>query len=441
MLSITSYSLPFRVPGSQKDRQMLHYFCVQGSHDISGFTLSSFWSRNILRESHKDHVVRQALVALSSLHLDYTSTDGATDGATMASTDTLNKYGNALRSLNKRLSKNPSQDTVRTALICSVLFYSFESGLGNSEAAMRHLNSGLKILPSYRGKSWDDDEDLESLSTTFERLDLQATFFDDGRVPCLQLASKERQGDVGDSTRGRAFSGLEDSQRTLVSLQNWLFRFLIENIHYKSLVEKDLPAHILQEKEIIMQKFSEWARKFDDFRFWDERSDQATCTCNAQTLLVQFYISRMLLEASFPNNDNTFGASPNESAETILELADNILRRATERDASDAALATKNLRRSFSSETGIVAPLFVLAMKCLDVSVRERAVKLLRTSQRREGLYDAQTMITIVDKLKVVKRQKQEMNEYDATATESAALEFYIHENETASKGMDSLVI
>lgn len=70
-LSITNYSLPFRVQGSQGDRQMLHYFFAQGSSDVSGFLSSDFWTRALPQQIQHDYVIRQALVALSSLHLDY----------------------------------------------------------------------------------------------------------------------------------------------------------------------------------------------------------------------------------------------------------------------------------------------------------------------------------------------------------------------------------
>jgi hypothetical protein len=42
---ISRYAIPFKVPGSQKDRQVLHYYCVQGSGELAGWFNLDFWSR------------------------------------------------------------------------------------------------------------------------------------------------------------------------------------------------------------------------------------------------------------------------------------------------------------------------------------------------------------------------------------------------------------
>lgn len=49
-LSIASYSIPFRVPGSKRDREMLHYFCSQAAIEISGFMSAEFWTRTVLQQ-------------------------------------------------------------------------------------------------------------------------------------------------------------------------------------------------------------------------------------------------------------------------------------------------------------------------------------------------------------------------------------------------------
>lgn len=66
--SIKAYAIPFRVPGSQADRQLLHHFCVVSASELSGFLVSDFWTRTVLQRAQHELVVRQAVVALSSLH-------------------------------------------------------------------------------------------------------------------------------------------------------------------------------------------------------------------------------------------------------------------------------------------------------------------------------------------------------------------------------------
>lgn len=72
--------------------------------------------------------------------------------------------------------------------------------LGNSEVAIRHLNGGLKLLLHYRhSQKQDDAEGLKELSDVYERLDLQASLFDDGRVPLSYTES----GELHDTDRSR----------------------------------------------------------------------------------------------------------------------------------------------------------------------------------------------------------------------------------------------
>lgn len=435
ILAIANYSLPFRVPGSQVDRQVLHYFFVQGSHDIAGFLDSAFWSRIVPQHIHQDQVVRQALVALSSLHLDYITADIPGQAAR---TETLVCYNKAIRALRKRM-ENTSKETTRLALICCVLFYCFEITLGNDEAALRHLNSGLKLLPAYHQEANQaHNEDIVEMSAVFERLDLQATHFDDSRVPQLKLAPKNMGDILPNDLSGYEFSRLEDARRALVRLQNWLMHFLISNLCFKDQPLESIPLNVLHEKDLLMRESRKWTNGFEALRLKMTQDQEHRCAIYA--LEIQYIAFTMLLQSNHPTDISVFGASPNPAAERAIELAEYILEHTGERNAS--AETAKNPRRNFSSETGIVAPLFLLAMKCADESVCGRAAKLLAASRRREGLYDGQTMAQIVDKLNMARKQASG-DEVDCIlkAKEGSALEHWIPEDvDTAEGGFDRLI-
>lgn len=141
-----------------------------------------FWTHTVFEQSHQEGTVRQALVSLSSLHLNYTTESLSHNG--MARDDTLVQYGKALRMLQRRM-KTPDAEAIRTALVCSVLFYCFEATLGNNEAATHHLQGGLNMLSSCHSNGTEQTEVLHGISLEFERLDLQATLFYDQPVPHL----------------------------------------------------------------------------------------------------------------------------------------------------------------------------------------------------------------------------------------------------------------
>jgi len=52
--------------------------------------------------------------------------------------------------------------------------------------------------------------------------------------------------------------------------------------------------------------------------------------------------------------------------------------------------AARHIKPSFSADLGIVPPLFVVATKCRDRALRWKAIQLLRSSPRREGMWDSE---------------------------------------------------
>ncbi|KAF7548855.1 hypothetical protein G7Z17_g6796 [Cylindrodendrum hubeiense] len=424
-LNITTYSIPFRIPGSQKDRQIIHYFCVQGASDISGFLSSEFWSQTVLQDSYREPVVRQALVALSSLHLDYVTADSA--GTEVAGPETLHQYGRALRALQKRLA-TPSNDASRVALICCVLFYCFESTVGNAEAAVRHLQNGLQVLASCQEmqgeKGLDGLGDLKSLSGILARLDLQASLFDDGRMPFLTLTSgNEREYGLTDLSGDQPLSSLQDAQMALDKLLNWLIRLLLNSASYKSEELQNIPPHFLEDKRCLFTELVRWSQKFNTWCTTNQTANEQNL-CWVQMLLINYRIAQMMLESILPGNDEIFGASPNITAHEVLDLVENVLTLAKQKNTT--AEAAKNPRRNFSSENGIIIPLFLLAIKCSDESVCERASQLLAVCNRREGLYDAESMVAVLQHLNAAKSERKLMFEQAGVEnTANASLEHW----------------
>lgn len=391
---------------------MLHYFCVQGSRDIAGYLGSDFWSTTVLQASHAEPAVRQALVSLSALHLDYVTGSPSNEGMG----DILRLHGKALRALRKRVEE-PSPDATRAALVCCVLFYCFESTLGNSETAMHHLQGGLNLMSHHYGKTEThgvprESPELETLSAVFERLDLQASMFDDGRQPALSLAQGTLASDLLEDSMS-PFLQAEHAYDSLIKLHNWLFQFLAKHRAFKNTREESIPTAILQGKLHLKDQLNRWKSRLEEFNRRSEHSTQTTCAI--QVLLILWRVSCMLLDAGFPANESIFGASPNTEAREVINLASSVLEATRERNAS--ATVIKSPRRNFSSETGVVAPLFILAMKCSDEWVCDRAVELLSASQRREGLYDSQAMAAIVQQFRAAREETFAISDEGQQAT------------------------
>jgi hypothetical protein len=370
---------------------------VQGSQELAGFLNLDFWTRTVFEQSHQDATVRQALVSLSSLHLDYTTDSLARSGT--ARDDTLAQYGKALRMLQRRM-KSPSAEATRTALVCSVLFYCFEATLGNSEAATHHLRGGLNMLSSWRCPSTEQMDDLSGIQLEFERLDLQAKLFYDQPVPHSAMLRDEDEDEGSDMV---PFQRLSDAHRALVKAISRGWRLLCNNLDYKFSPSEDIPEWILHRKRRLEETFVQWKATFDTFQGGLSESERTGY--GHQMLVVHWHIGSMLLDAIFPADWDVWGATPNRRAAEMLQRIEDVLGHeqstAPGSSASSSGSSTPEpTQRIVTSEMGVVAPLFALALKCADQEVSRRAFELLRSVQRREGLWEASHMASLVSKLR-----------------------------------------
>jgi hypothetical protein len=384
---------------------VLHYFCAQAATDLSGFVSSEFWTSTVLQISHHEPVIRQVLLALSSLHLDYISSD--LSGSQVASAFTMQQYGKGLKNLRKR-PENSSPDNVRVALICSILFYSFESMLGNSQSALHQLGGGLALLKSLQGSGNSRMVQYDAISDVFARLDMQATMFDDSQLPTLTLTTDSERTSKPMESSDLPFSNLEAAQRELSKLQNWLFHLLITNVTYKSMPVECVPRTVLLEKSNLEQQIRTWYKKFSPPVPWSQPTASVSSS-GKSILLIQYYVSRMLLASNFPENRSVFGACPNPLAEKAVEMAENVLLHA--QHTSSSAKTMQNPRRIFSAESGVIAPLALIIIKCADPSVVQRATRILTLLRRQEGLYDTTSLLAVAQHLNSIKDSRLDLPE------------------------------
>jgi hypothetical protein len=396
------YNIPFKIPGSQSDRQSFHYFCVQGAPDLSGYSTSNFWTHNVLQYSQHEPLVRRALIALSSIHREYAETSYPVSECRDFNPLVIQEYNKAVRQLRKYMAAttNPSKILILT---CCVLFYCFENARGDYEAAMGHLHAGLSILQDWiaekGGNSFSTVEpnsagDLHSLTQLLARLDMQVTLFTDDRLPYLCLVSSdETSGKI--SCVPREFNELIEAQESLDKLQNWLSRFLILNSPYKFEPLGDVPTVIVNEKKVLESQFTRWSTAMATFietRLAGHKSEES----RIKVLVMVHRIMLVLLRDSLTTNGSTSNKSNTEYDE-IVTLAESVL--------GDTEASGRRGRGTFSVESGVIGPLYLLLAKCRDHQLRSRAVSLLAASPRREGLIEGKVVVNIVERLMKLNRQ------------------------------------
>ncbi|KAH8881339.1 hypothetical protein GQ53DRAFT_848353 [Thozetella sp. PMI_491] len=450
-LAITSYALPFRVPGSQEDRRMLHYFCVQAAEDLSGYLSPDFWNKIVLQRSHDEQVVRQAVIALSSVHLEnamMTSQD-ISRMPLGASEEILMQYNKSLRCLRKYLNhsakdKEKEGPSLIVVLVCCALFYCFETARGNGDAAFHHLKMAVSILSNEgnreeMSRTAQDMADMFKLEDLFQRLDLAAAMYQYDRTPLLDLVTPQEKMGLVSCIGPQPFRGLEEAHTVLAKLQNWTLHLLIPNPEYKFGLVENLPPEFMREKEVLGAQFALWHDKFeamldanDEGLERDHGSPGSTSTSSTDSnsdlrshpsallALVHYHNATLFLAASIPYNPVVFEAPMDinpyrDKIEAILQYSETIINLAQhttgESSAKPGTSSTRSSRRRvISAGYGVIAPLAFLAFKCADRTVVVRAQALLERSERKEGMYDGPLSGGVAKRMMELSMMRDQMN-------------------------------
>jgi hypothetical protein len=384
---------------------MLHFFSSQWVIDLPGHMDADFWNRIVLQRIPYQGVVRDAVIALSSLNFENTTGSESHEVS-------LRQYTKALRSLHKYLSANQHiPESTSVALICGAMFYCFESARGYAGAAMQHLQNGLTIL-TQSNTTWNrSDTDMGKMRQLFARLDLQATMYNDVRVPSLTLTTPDERRGIDADNQKATFKSLAEAQIQLAKLQNWVFHLLVENNPHKFYTTEELPPALVEEKKVLLEKLRKWKGRFDALSETDQfqTTNKEPIPHSAAILLIHWHMCLMLVLSNFPHDTTVFGtpgcSSP--AAEDILNLASSVLREdsmSTPKtpdgtNASQPSSESSESRTIFSAETGIVAPLFLLSVKSSRSTVAAQSLRLLGACRRHEGLYHSDVAVKIAQSL------------------------------------------
>jgi len=87
--------------------------------------------------------------------------------------------------------------------------------------------------------------------------------------------------------------------------------------------------------------------------------------------------------------------TPNPDIESVLDWAAHLV-------------ASPNVSPgSFSSETGIVAPLGIIVLKCHDPEICARAMAILAAAKRKESFIDSQMLVDAVAQFAQIRARKE----------------------------------
>ncbi|PWY81543.1 hypothetical protein BO94DRAFT_587254 [Aspergillus sclerotioniger CBS 115572] len=408
---ITAYNIPFKIPGSRVDRQLLHFYCIQAASGLSSYSDPNLWNRLILQRCHHQPVIRNALVTLSALYQDHLTNTHAEAGSARPSLQSLRLIARSHRQLRAHLS-SPDAST-EVALICSIIFYAFEALIGNAIQAIKHLDQGLILLQRCRATAPvipATDDILPHLTLLFSSLDVQASTYNDGRLPVLKLLSpSETCGLV--PVVPDLFCSLTDAETALIKLQNWMFHHLVSALPYKHEAPKGIRADILHERHTLYDQLTMYL----DVISTSLTSHTHPRISNRLLLLrLQARMFHTILEENIPimsSKDSNPLQQSLEDLSTLLTMSSSI------QPVVEGAISDK---RSFTLSTHLIAALYYVCMKSDNPNTVDLALTLLRHEKlpSRDGLWDAKTVEAVVHGIRHASKTNEKLpSEGGATGT------------------------
>ncbi|KAL8722640.1 MAG: hypothetical protein Q9181_007443 [Wetmoreana brouardii] len=305
----------------------------------------------------------------------------------------LQQYNKAIQHLVKGARK-PSLDT---SLVACALFACFEFLQGHHVSALSHIRSGTRILSQenedeYGRVSANDSYQLcigiETLDVVFARLNAQEVQLLGSRPMRLPRARKNAHPGFCSEIPSE-FKSLEEARNNLDYLWNVGIRGApdLETINQLRIGDESPEQRTKYDRgrKRCKATFLQWSNTFQ--RFLEKNVANMESRALQGAMVLKINISNALLELDVdpfsPLHDQTCWDQYLPMYEELVDLATAVT------DAQKSQDQELGQRPIFQADQSIIGPLFTIAHKCRDPFLRRRAIALLYSAPRQEGVWDS----------------------------------------------------
>ncbi|KXL49376.1 MAG: hypothetical protein FE78DRAFT_67750 [Acidomyces sp. 'richmondensis'] len=262
------------------------------------------------------------------------------------------------------LASSASPEDVTKVLTACCIFISYAGCRGDYAASQIHMRSGRSIIISNKStlSGYGRRQDFEEICRVLFRLDIPALTFQDAAGPSsftLQEFNETRPLiDVPD------FDNLEDAQASLIDLVRW---HLVASDHFDRVDDLDISlwlSHYDKTLANCTNKLHIWDSRFR--RLLRNRPDLEEVAATLSLRLCHIIADQPRFDSQLPEFDR------------MISLAERIV-----------AEIFKTGNASFSVELGYIVPTFLVASRCRHPTTRRRAIRLLQSHQRQEGVWES----------------------------------------------------
>ncbi|TGJ88562.1 hypothetical protein E0Z10_g244 [Xylaria hypoxylon] len=393
---------------------------------MAGFFGSDFWERLVLQAAHNEPAVLHAIVAIGSRHELAMQQTAKVDAVEIFA---LRQYGLAIKHLLDP-SFGKQQRGVDVCLMLSILFACFANIKGNHALAISHIQSGVKLL---RETAYDQDTgalhyqqfgstsrinsytSLEAYAKIFALLDSQASrMIGDYQRPFIESSSFYADQIYGDSPI--SFSSINDAKSTF-EYGACMFSGTLDaklsddSVQLPQNPVNDQRSHLAN----LMSKFWLAVQELVQAKavYFTPREELAAAVLQLNVLVTWISFE---IEHRYPRSTATWDDFMPQLEEMVL-LGEKIVSSISSSDDS------RQRTISFSLESGYIIPMYAVATNCRDFRIHRRAIAVLRSITRQEGLWNSLLAAKAAER--IIEIEERESRDASACADSLEALEFF----------------
>ncbi|UQC79537.1 C6 zinc finger protein [Colletotrichum lupini] len=440
-------SLDWDIDGTLIEKCMFHHVrrvTIPGFQNIA--LMTKLWNNYIIPLGYYSHSVKHALVGLGLSHrafLDgYSHASKVTEDQDFASL-AMSYYGKALKSTLADREKNLSTTSIRISLVACLVFVCFEVIEGRYDKAIQHLRGGCRILGSIREAVESlEMNGAEALSPSqlclaetarkyFDQLSDIAVMFSCIGIDTAYLLEAEITPDLDFFLRPPAvpeasghdpFKTLDEARLEIHRVEKALGSIIGFNFRqapprsWASVL--DLPGDMSPFEDEI---FDAWMKARHHLDTWSSRVDMSIEIWQSDPS----FSPEALKEAqilTFIQNDWKMIIKQCETS-TIETIDPAIWRSMLDRTEAFCPSGEGNSQQlpHFAIAADTIPPLVVVATFSRDPEVQSRAISLLYSMKRREGMWDSREIASILESINAVRESDLWDKEYETASLPTLA--------------------
>jgi hypothetical protein len=401
---------------------------------------SELWSRTVLQISHHEPAIKHGILALSVMHEWYEGTQSMS--AINSQSFAFVQYMQAIKHSNQLLTAHQEgKASLEVVLIACLIFTSYENLAGNFRAAAMHLRNGLRILDQNKHSICVRTDAIRgAIANSLYRFDLEAMTFSDNasrydyvldqgpacpQIPNNYTNNNTARDDLVGLLRCMMWlSGVGDQYPRASEHPEWLrvhremtsalkqwdtaFASYQEKTYLQSQTDPKIYAGntLLKMSAIILRVVMGSGSGAVTEMAWDPFLDSFRAIVDlAETIPLlrpppQHSAAAPQASSSSsggprliaPNPVTAPSNLPSSSSTVVFSLKSNpTIPKPATWNVHDVPRNPQQVASHFSPsfELSPIVPLFIVACRCRDPVIRRRAIALLLSYRRREGVWDS----------------------------------------------------